>query len=173
MSCRMQDRFPHFIWGSCTASSDPCRDLAKDINWSLYFSSQSLQLSYLYFWVSGRFIKVGCIFLMVIWPEFRTGQYKNDDYWEDAPHFISVGSELALLRSWHQKNFCRLPDTDIIIYIFKWHMDIWCGVDGGWKWSWLKGKKRNWKRKKVLKEKKILLKIEYPMDSQKRFQTGV
>ena len=31
--------------------------------------------------------KVGCIFPMVIWSEFRMGQYWDDDHREDAPQF--------------------------------------------------------------------------------------
>ena len=31
--------------------------------------------------------KVGCAFPMVIWSEFRMGQYRDDDHREDAPHF--------------------------------------------------------------------------------------
>ena len=30
--------------------------------------------------------KVGCVFPMVIWPEFRPGQYRDDGHWEDASH---------------------------------------------------------------------------------------
>ena len=32
-------------------------------------------------------IKVGCAFMMVIWSEFRTGQCRDNDNREDAPHF--------------------------------------------------------------------------------------
>ena len=32
--------------------------------------------------------KVGCVFSMVILSEFRMGQYRDDDYREDVPHFI-------------------------------------------------------------------------------------
>ena len=31
--------------------------------------------------------KVGCVLPMVIWPELRLGQDRDDDHWEDAPHF--------------------------------------------------------------------------------------
>ena len=31
--------------------------------------------------------KVMCVFLMVIWSEFRIGQYRDNDYEEHAPHF--------------------------------------------------------------------------------------
>ena len=31
--------------------------------------------------------KVECVFPMVIWSEFRLGQYRVDDHREDAPHF--------------------------------------------------------------------------------------
>ena len=30
--------------------------------------------------------KVGCVFPMVIWPEFRPGQYRDDGQWDDAYH---------------------------------------------------------------------------------------
>ena len=32
--------------------------------------------------------KVGCDFSMVISAEFRMLLYRDDDHWEDAPHFI-------------------------------------------------------------------------------------
>ena len=32
-------------------------------------------------------IKVGCVFPMVIWSEFRIRHYRDDDHQEDAPHF--------------------------------------------------------------------------------------
>ena len=32
--------------------------------------------------------KVGCIFPMVIWSEFRMRQFRDDDPQEDALHFI-------------------------------------------------------------------------------------
>ena len=38
-------------------------------------------------------LKVGCVFLMVIWSDFRIGQNRDDDHKEDTPHFIgSAGS---------------------------------------------------------------------------------
>ena len=33
------------------------------------------------------FGKVGCVFPMVIWPEFRMGQYRDYDHQDHAPHF--------------------------------------------------------------------------------------
>ena len=33
--------------------------------------------------------KVGCVFPMVIWSEFRMEQYKDDHHREDAPLFTS------------------------------------------------------------------------------------
>ena len=30
---------------------------------------------------------MGCIFPMVIWSEFHIGQFKDDDYRKDSPHF--------------------------------------------------------------------------------------
>ena len=38
--------------------------------------------------------KVGRILPMVISPEFRMGQYRDDDHREDAPHFISTLNEI-------------------------------------------------------------------------------
>ena len=32
-------------------------------------------------------IKVGCVFLMVIWSEFRMEQYRDDGHRDDTPHF--------------------------------------------------------------------------------------
>ena len=32
--------------------------------------------------------KVGCVFPMVIWSEFRIGQYRDGDHREDTPQFI-------------------------------------------------------------------------------------
>ena len=29
--------------------------------------------------------KVWCVFLMVMWSEFRMEQYEDHDHWEDAP----------------------------------------------------------------------------------------
>ena len=37
-------------------------------------------------WLILSTVKVGC-FPMVIWPEFHTGQYRDGDHREDAPHF--------------------------------------------------------------------------------------
>ena len=34
--------------------------------------------------------KVGCIYVIVISSELRMGQYRDDDYREDAPHFTCV-----------------------------------------------------------------------------------
>ena len=31
--------------------------------------------------------KVECVYPIVIWSEFRIGKYRDDDNWEDAPHF--------------------------------------------------------------------------------------
>ena len=41
--------------------------------------------------------KVGCVFLMVIWSEFRMGQYRHDDHREDAPHFIIISTPYSIL----------------------------------------------------------------------------
>ena len=32
--------------------------------------------------------KVGCVFTMIIWSEFRMRKYRDGDHREDAPHFI-------------------------------------------------------------------------------------
>ena len=34
--------------------------------------------------------KVGWVFLMVISPEFRMRQYRDDHHWEDTPHFTCL-----------------------------------------------------------------------------------
>ena len=36
--------------------------------------------------------KVECVLPMVIWSEFRLGQYRDDEHQLDAPHFILTGS---------------------------------------------------------------------------------
>ena len=36
------------------------------------------------------YYKVGCVFLIVLCPEFHTGQYRVDNHREDAPHFMSI-----------------------------------------------------------------------------------
>ena len=46
-----------------------------DISWANVIGSLKLQF------------KVGCVFPMVIWSEFRMGQYRDDDHREDTPHF--------------------------------------------------------------------------------------
>ena len=33
-------------------------------------------------------VKVGCVYSMIIWSEFRMGHNRDDDHREDAPHFI-------------------------------------------------------------------------------------
>ena len=40
--------------------------------------------------------KEGYVFPMVIWPEFRMWQYRDDNHQEDAPHFIMQASILVL-----------------------------------------------------------------------------
>ena len=41
-------------------------------------------------WVSlQQYRKVGCVFPMVTWSEFRMGQHRADDHREDAPNFIN------------------------------------------------------------------------------------
>ena len=42
--------------------------------------------------------KVGPVFPMVIWSEFRLGKYRDDDHREDAPHF-NIG---CIIHSLHQ-----------------------------------------------------------------------
>ena len=39
---------------------------------------------------------VGCVFLVVIWSEFRMGQCREYDYWEDALHFTKARVALGL-----------------------------------------------------------------------------
>ena len=39
-------------------------------------------------WYLNISCKVGCIFAMVNWSEFRMRQYRDDDHQEDASHFI-------------------------------------------------------------------------------------
>ena len=51
-----------------------------DISWANVIGSLKLQF------------KVGCVFQMVIWSEFRMGQYSDDDHREDAPHFMVKNS---------------------------------------------------------------------------------
>ena len=41
--------------------------------------------------------KVGCIFPVVIWPEDRMEQYRDDDHLEDAPHFTKIIKPYNLL----------------------------------------------------------------------------
>ena len=49
---------------------------------------------------------------MVVWPEFRTRQYRDDDYREDASHFTIIGFEcqapkenwLRIRVKWPKKN---------------------------------------------------------------------
>ena len=41
--------------------------------------------------------KLGCVFPMVIWPEFRMGRYRDDDHREDAPHFRTDYHWLCLI----------------------------------------------------------------------------
>ena len=38
--------------------------------------------------MSNEISKVECAFPMVILSEFRMGQYRDDDYRDEAPHFI-------------------------------------------------------------------------------------
>ena len=40
-----------------------------------------------------QYDKVGCVFTMIIWSEFHTGEYRDDDHREDAPHFSRLNSE--------------------------------------------------------------------------------
>ena len=52
------------------------------------FSRNVLTKFVKYRYVEGQFGKAGCVFLMVIWSEFRTKQYRDDEHREDAPHYI-------------------------------------------------------------------------------------
>ena len=40
--------------------------------------------------------KVECVFPVVIWSEFRMVQYRDDDHWEDAPHFIIIKTKIFI-----------------------------------------------------------------------------
>ena len=48
--------------------------------------------------ISSRFDKVGWVFRIVIWSEFRMGQYRDSDHWEHAHHFINWKHILELLK---------------------------------------------------------------------------
>ena len=37
-----------------------------------------------------------CVFPVVIWSEFRMVQYRDDDHWEDAPHFIIIKTKIFI-----------------------------------------------------------------------------
>ena len=41
---------------------------------------------------------MGYVFPIVIWPEFRMRQYRDDDHREDAPHFINgiIGKNIKM-----------------------------------------------------------------------------
>ena len=43
------------------------------------------------------FLKVGCVFTMVIWSEFRTEHFRDDDHREDTPPFTiwyAIGTQI-------------------------------------------------------------------------------
>ena len=46
--------------------------------------SNSCYISYVSY---SMIYKVECVFPMIIWPEFRMGQYRDDDHREQATHF--------------------------------------------------------------------------------------
>ena len=50
------------------------------------FNNATLELQFNLF----QFNKVGCVFPMVIWSEFRLGKYSDNDHREDAPHFTNL-----------------------------------------------------------------------------------
>ena len=54
--------------------------------------------------ICSLFSKVGCVFPMVIWPEFPMGQYTRDDYQELAPYInakISYKIKIMILLTNH------------------------------------------------------------------------
>ena len=53
--------------------------------------------------------KVGCVFPMVISPDFRVGQHRDNDHQEDAPHFTCVYNVL--------KFSVELSITSAILYV--------------------------------------------------------
>ena len=54
--------------------------LTRDIRYGPYHMD--------HFIIHGSYHEVGCVFLMVIWSEFRMEQYRDDDYRENALRFI-------------------------------------------------------------------------------------
>ena len=47
-------------------------------------------------WLFTLSYKVGGVFLVVIWSEFRMGQDRDDDHREDAPHFTNFYSVVRI-----------------------------------------------------------------------------
>ena len=57
--------------------------LSLDFCWSFILSNTGKTRSKIAIFGS----KVECVLPMVIWSEFRIRQYRDDDHWEDVPHF--------------------------------------------------------------------------------------
>ena len=57
----------------------------EDLNDQLRYASTGNDSYSCYFVLQ---VKVGCLFSMVFWSEFRMRKYRNDDYQEDASHLI-------------------------------------------------------------------------------------
>ena len=50
---------------------------------------------------------VECVLPMVNWPEFRMGQYRDDDHRENAPRFI-LPLKIRLSNDYGEKNFISI-----------------------------------------------------------------
>ena len=57
----------------------------EDLNDQLRYASTGNDSYSCYFVLQ---VKVGCVFSMVLWSEFRMRKYRDDDYREDASHLI-------------------------------------------------------------------------------------
>ena len=55
------------------------------LNWKFKFMLTNIQSPLIF-----NYNKVGCVLPIVIWSEFRIGQYSDDDHRRRAPHFIKV-----------------------------------------------------------------------------------
>ena len=86
--------------------------------------------------------KVGCIFVIVISSELRMGQYGDDDYREDAPHFrINESYRVEIKHSFSQTHLPQclqwcfrnlIPNFSSVI----WHFSV--SAHGGSTWIWSK-----------------------------------
>ena len=84
------------------------------------------------------FIKVGCIFPMVISTEFRLGQYRDDDRQEDATHCMIMGWKTTL------RNMILLISDSIILGWSKWCQ----GTLVTWQFKW--GVAKSWNCRQFL-----------------------